>query len=164
MVDANLKKILTLIINFSLFFEIYSRLFESSGKVSISIDNYEKRKLTSCQDKNYYSLYNDSNCYYRNQFPNYYINTTSNGEKILYPCSLFKESNCYECDPFSKSEKGGICLSCLPEYEYDKINKKCIKCNKNEISIVVSDFLNCTYNEKLPRHIFLAYCDKYLTI
>ena len=122
------------------------------------------RKLTSCEKENYYSLYNDSNWYYRNQFPNYYINTTSNGEELLYPCSLFTELNCYECDPFSINETGGICLSCLPEYEYDEINKKCIKCNKKELSIVIDDFYNCLYNENLPSIIFLAYCDKFQTI
>jgi len=163
MVNAYFKKILALAINFSVFFLIYSKPFENSEKFSIDINNYEKRKLTSCEYENYYSLYNDSRCYYRYQFPNYYINTTSNGEELLYPCSLFKESNCYECDPFSKSETGGICLSCLPEYEYDEINKKCVKCNKNEISILSDDFYGCLYNGN-PSSLFLAYCDKYLTI
>ena len=164
MSDANIKKMLALIINLSAFFIIYSKKFENHEKFSIVIDNHKKRKLTECQKKNYYSLYNDSNCYYRYQFPNYYINTTSNGEKVLYPCSLFKEFNCYECNPFSKSETGGICLSCLPEYEYDKKNKKCIKCNKNEISIVADDFYSCIDNENLPEIFFLAYCNKFLTI
>ena len=153
-----------MIINLNAFFIIYSKSFENSEKFPIAIDNHKKRKLTSCEKENYYSLYNDSNCYYRYQFPNYYINTTSNGEKLLYPCSFFKEYNCYECDPFSISETGGICLSCLPEYEYDEINKKCIKCNKNVPSIVIDDFYSCLYNEALQSAIFYAYYDKFLTI
>ena len=52
----------------------------------------------------------------------------------------------------------------LPEYEYDKINKKCIKCNKNEISIAIDYFYSCLYNEKLPIPFFLAYCNKFLFI
>ena len=165
MSDANIKKILVLIINLNAFFIIYSQSFENSEKFPIAIDNHKKRKLTSCEEENYYSLYNDSNCYYRNQFPNYYINTTSNGEELLYPFSLFTELNCYECDLFSISETGGICLSCLPEYEYDEINKKCIKCNKNEISVVIDDFDNCfCNNEDLLEIFFLAYCNKFLTI
>ena len=164
MADTNLKKMLALIIILSAFFIIYSKSFENSEKFSMAIDNHKKRRLSSCENEDYYSLYNDSNCYYRYQFPNYYINTTSNGEELLYPCSSFKEFNCYECDPFSKSETGGICLSCLPEYEYDEINKKCIKCNKNETSIVVDDFYSCLYSEGLSSYIFYAFCDKFQTI
>ena len=164
MADTNLKKILPLIIILSAFLMIYSKSFENSEKFSMVTANLKKRRLSSCENEDYYSLYNDSNCYYRYQFPNYYINTTSNGEKLLYHCSLFKEFNCYECDPFSKSETGGICLSCLPEYEYDEKNKKCIKCNKNETSLVINDFYSCLNNETLLSPLFYAFCNKFLTI
>ena len=30
---------------------------------------------------------------------------------ILYPCSIFADENCYECDPYLTID--GICLSCL---------------------------------------------------
>ena len=165
MVDTNLNKMLALIINLSAFFIIYSKSIENSEKFSMVIANHKKRKLTSCENENFYSLYNDSDCYYRYNLPNYYINKTSSGEELLYPCSLFKEFNCYECDPFSKSETGGICLSCLPEYEYDEINKECIKCNKNETFIVIDAFYSCLYYEHtLLSPIFYAFCNKFLTI
>ena len=73
-----------------------------------------------------YLLYNTTNCYPATWYNDYYINQT---DRVLYPCSLIRDTNCYECNPFKpNAQTGGICLSCLPGYEYNKNTKKCLKC------------------------------------
>ena len=110
-------------------------------------------KCIDCID-DYYFKYNTTNCEHPYQNKNYYLNKTN---KIMYPCSLFMNSNCYECDPYSKSEDRGICISCKQGYRYNKETKECIKYKDSEYSIIISDFDNC------EGIFYYGYCDKYIT-
>ena len=108
--------------------------------------------------ENYKLLYNTTNCVDTTWYPNYYINGL-----ILYPCSLFPESNCYECNPNSPSSYGGICLSCNPGFFYNYKTKKCSKCKDNEYSIIISDFDGCQSNKiKNFCNKFVTYCNNSL--
>ena len=114
-------------------------------------------KCKSCKYNNYYLLYNTTNCVDRGMYIDYYKNQT-NEYITLYPCSYYDEnSNCYECDPFNKSEAGGICISCKFGYYYNNQTKTCSKCLEGQLSIVLSNFGNCS---KGSNH---QYCDRYIT-
>jgi len=114
-------------------------------------------KCKSCKNNNYYLLYNTTNCVNKNLYIDYYKNQT-NEYITLYPCSYYDEnSNCYECDPFNKSEAGGICISCKFGYYYNNQTKTCSKCLEGQLSIVLSNFGNCS---KGSNH---QYCDRYIT-
>ena len=102
-----------------------------------------------------YLLYNTTNCYPATWYNDYYINQT---DRVLYPCSLIRDTNCYECNPFKpNAQTGGICLSCLPGYEYNKNTKKCLKCQENDYAYILNDFNRCSnsYQE--------YFCGKYIT-
>ena len=108
----------------------------------------------SCQP-GLYLLYNTRNCFPASYYNDHYINRT---DSVLYPCSLIPDTNCYECNPFNpNSETGGICLSCLPGYEYNRTTKECVKCKENEYAYIINDFNNCKRN---PHEDF---CSKYIT-
>ena len=109
-------------------------------------------KCYTCASE-YYLIVNTSNCGKPKYFPDYYLNKTENK---LYPCSFFKDSNCYECNPYLKNTQG-ICLSCNRGYKYDNITKECKKCEENEYPIIINDFENCEKN------IRTSFCDKYIT-
>ena len=114
-------------------------------------------KCKSCNGNNIYLLYNTTNCEHRNKHNDYYKNQT-NEYITLYPCSYYdNNSNCYECDPFNKSETGGICISCKFGYYYNSKTKTCSKCLEGELSIVLSDFDNCIAGDSFQ------FCDRYKT-
>jgi hypothetical protein len=121
-----------------------------------SSEDDKDMKCKSCKNDGYYLLYNTTNCVYEGFYNDYYKNKT-NESTILYPCSYYNE-NCYECDPFNKSEDGGICISCKFGYYYNNETKKCSKCLEGELSLVINDFNNC--NNKNASSL---YCDKYQT-
>jgi hypothetical protein len=115
-------------------------------------------KCKSCKNKNYYLLYNTTNCVDEGYYIDYYRNTT-NEYTTLYPCSYYNEnSNCYECNPFNKSENGGICISCKFGYYYNKEKKTCSKCLEGQLSIVLIAFDYCTKEKQ-----YYQFCDKYET-
>ena len=64
----------------------------------------------------YYLLFNTTNCVEKKRYIEYYINLT---DLVPHPCSLFKNANCYEGDPYLINN--GICLSCAPGYKYNNI-------------------------------------------
>ena len=113
-------------------------------------------KCKSCKNEGYFLLYNTTNCVDEGLFSDYYKNPI-NESIILYPCSLYSESNCYECNPFKKSIDEGICISCKFGYFYNNKNKKCAKCREGQLSLVLSDFDGCDIDA------FYQYCDKYVT-
>ena len=115
-------------------------------------DNYTEKDMRciSC-DNGYNMVYNTSNCVLPNEYTNYYLNET---DLHLYPCSLFSNYNCYECDPYS--DKEGICLSCLQGYKYNEDKNICEKCGDNEYSIIKGDFTKC-------RNSYTDFCDLYVT-
>ena len=113
--------------------------------------NDKDMKCSSCADGLVF-ITNTTNCVNKTHFPDYYLNITEN---ILYPCSLFNESNCYECDPYLKTK--GICLSCNRGYIYNNVTNECKKCEKGEYEIIINDFENC-YGD-----IEYSFCDKYIT-
>jgi len=123
----------------------------------VSIDN-EDMKCKSCKNDDYYLLYNTTNCVFEGLYNDHYKNET-NEYTTLYPCSYYNEdTNCYECDPFNKSEDGGICISCKFGYYYNNETKKCSKCLEGEMTVVVSNFDNCINENQIS-----LYCDKYIT-
>ena len=99
-----------------------------------------------------YFMANTSKCVYPSIYKNYYLNKT---DLHLYPCSLYKDTNCYECDPYLNNE--GICLSCIQGYQFNMNKNKCEKCKYNEYGIVRGNFYQCTQ----PFKDF--YCDLYTT-
>ena len=113
--------------------------------------NDKNMNCTSCSDGLFF-IANTSNCVNKTHFPDYYLNITEN---ILYPCSSFNESNCYECDPYLKTK--GICLSCNRGYIYINDTNECKKCEKGEYAIIINDFENC-YGD-----VEDSYCDKFIT-
>ena len=124
-----------------------------------SDDDYDM-KCKSCISNDYYFLYNTTNCIEEKMYQDYYKNKT-NEYITLYPCSLYNEnSHCYECNPFNKSEAGGICISCEFGYYYNNETKTCSKCLEGQKTIVLSDFDNC-FN-KIDGINYL-YCDRYQT-
>jgi len=116
-------------------------------------------KCKSCKYDGYYLLYNTTNCVFEGLYNDYYKNET-NEYTTLYPCSYYNEgANCYECDPFNKSEDGGICISCKFGYYYNNETKKCSKCLEGQLTVVLSDFDNCNNENQVSQ-----YCDKYETL
>ena len=113
--------------------------------------NDDDMKCTSCND-NFYILFNSSNCVNKQYYPNYYINQS---DLILYPCSSFPDTNCYECGPYLNST--GICLSCNPGFKYNYKTNECEKCNENEFPVILSNFDNCIDTSDHQ------YCDLYTT-
>ena len=99
-----------------------------------------------------YLIFNTTNCVNQNWYKNFFLNNS-----ILYPCSIYHDKNCYECDPYSPSINGGICLSCNQGYTYNKETKECEKCKETEYSIIINDFDGCQISE------FEYFCDKYIT-
>ena len=116
-------------------------------------------KCLSCKDEDYSLLYNTTNCVYKNEYKTYFNNETNN-INYLYPCSLYENTNCYECDPNMQSNTRGICISCNPGYQLSRA-KKCIKCSDEYIKYVISDFDNCYQQMYITD---LQFCDKYITI
>ena len=74
---------------------------------------------------------------------------------ILYPCSLFPESHCYECDPYLNDTKG-ICLSCESGYFYYSSTHECKKCNTSKFPIIYNGFERC-------ESYYDGFCDRYTT-
>ena len=97
-------------------------------------------------------IFNTTNCANSTHYPDYYLNTT---DLKLYPCSIFEESNCYECDPYLNTE--GICLSCNKGYIFNNETKECKKYEQDEYAIIINDFDNCF------GYIEPSYCDKFIT-
>ena len=120
--------------------------------------NNTNMQCISCIDK-FSLLYNTTNCVESLWYPNYYKNKSIPNLTILYPCSIFPEANCYECDPSSPSKDGGICLSCNPGFFYDNETRKCSKCKDNEYSIIVNDFDGCSQNFRFFCHKYITYCN-----
>ena len=108
-------------------------------------------KCISCTEDLFF-LFNTSNCVDPGFYPTYYYNYTDDS---LYPCSLFNESNCYECEPFLGLD--GICLSCKPGFALNYDTYECEKCNSDEYPIIFGDFENCYEG-------FLLYCDLFTTV
>ena len=144
-------------ISIMLIFLFFSFSFEDCNpgcKTCLDANSYFNDKnmtCTSCADGLFF-IANTSNCVNKTHFPDYYLNIT---ESILYPCSSFNESNCYECDPYLKTK--GICLSCNRGYIYNNDTNECKKCEKGEYAIIINDFDNC-YGD-----VEDSYCDKFIT-
>ena len=137
-----------------LFFSFSLEVCNPGCKTCLYANTYFNDKnmtCTSCADGLFF-IANTSNCVSKKHFPDYYLNITEN---ILYPCSFFNESNCYECDPYLNTT--GICLSCNRGYVYNNDTNECKKCEKDEYAIIINDFENC-YGD-----IEYSYCDKYIT-
>ena len=114
-------------------------------------DGSEKdMKCTSCFN-NSYMIYDTSNCVLPDEYKNYYLNKT---DLNLYPCSLFVNDNCYECDPYLDNE--GLCLSCAQGYKFNEDKNTCEQCEDNEYSIIKASFSEC-------RGTYSVYCDLYTT-
>ena len=141
-------KILTIILLFSFSLEDCHKNCETCYDYS---NDYEDMKCIKCKE-NLSLIVNTSNCVDLRTLLNYYLNAT---DKKLYPCSLFKESNCYECNPYLNTS--GICLSCNRGYIYNKETKECKKCGQNEYPIIINDFDGCSREYKN------TFCEKYIT-
>ena len=137
-----LLRLLLAILSISSLFESCNSNCKECHKYSTDRDNMQ---CISCE-KNLNILYNTTNCVEPSKYKNYYINKT---DLILYPCSIFADENCYECDPYLTID--GICLSCLQGFKYDKDTNKCQKCQENEFSIIKGDFNNCKQPFKRKR-------------
>ena len=112
--------------------------------------DYQDMKCNSCMD-NYYFIYNTSNCGLIKEHKNYYLNKT---DSILYPCSLFPLTNCYECNPYLNTS--GICLTCEQGFVKNPETNECIKCNESEYPVIINGFTRCTnFND--------GFCDSYYT-
>ena len=114
-------------------------------------NNNEDMKCTSCASGLYF-IFNTSNCDYKYNYVNYYLNETDNK---LYPCSLLVNSNCYECNPYLNTS--GKCLSCERGYIYNSDTNECIKCKENEYAIIINNFDGCHGSFQF------SFCDKYIT-
>ena len=150
-----LKKIFFCFLIFNLF-SFEQKTEDTSGYE----DTYENlaEELTEenipCE-KGLYLMYNSSNCESMDTHKNYYLNSS---DSKLYPCELFKDKHCYECDPDLLDYTHGICLSCIQGYEFNEMTKECEKCKENEFPIILNDFLDCEgQNEN-------TVCQKYTTI
>ena len=116
-----------------------------------SSKDYKDMKCSSCPDDRFF-IFNTSNCEEKKANPNYYLNQT---DLILYPCSLFPESHCYECNPYLNDTKG-ICLSCEPGYFYYSSKHECKKCNTSKFPIIYNGFERC-------ESYYDGFCDRYTT-
>ena len=117
--------------------------------------NFFNMKCISCID-GLNLIFNTTICDSKIYYPNYYLNITDN---ILYPCSLFENQNCYECNPYL--ETSGICLSCNKGYVFDNTTNECKKCNNNEIPIIKQNFYGCKRPfDLLSCNLFITYCNK----
>ena len=122
---------------FLLFFKFFSledkkRCYEDCKSCyEYSEDNLNQKCITCNEDL--YLIYNTSNCESMDIHKNYYLNKT---DSKLYPCELFKENHCYECD--STLQTKGICLSCIQGYEFNNETNECEKCKENEFRAIHS--------------------------
>ena len=119
----NLFILLILIYNICLCQECYQNCKTCSEEST----NEEDMKCLTCADEYYSILINTTNCVYENIYKSYYVNKTDN-ISYLYPCSVYEDTNCYECDPYMQTDNKGICLSCNPGYKFQSRTKKCEKC------------------------------------
>ena len=143
--------ILKYILFLKLISQILSLCYKDCKKCSeAGIEN--DMKCTSCYDDSKI-LVNTSNCVKENYYPDYYVNQT---DFILYPCSIFSDSHCYECDPSSNTV--GMCLTCEQGYYLNEETKECIKCNETQYPIIFGNFYGCAtrFNEES--------CDNYYTL
>ena len=117
-------------------------------------EDENNKKCISCI-KNLFLIYNTTNCDSLNIHKNYYYNKS---DSKLYPCEIFKEKHCYECNPFLQTNTEGICLSCIQGYKFNKETYECEKCKENEVPVIINDFLGCNggCNE-------YTICEKYIT-
>ena len=147
---SNLSCKLFIILNF--LFSFSSECFPLCKYCYESSDDYQDMKCILCKS-GYHLIYNTSNCGYKLDMPNYYLNNT---DSILYPCSIFPRTNCYECDPSSNTV--GICLTCEQGYYLNEETKECIKCNETQYPIIFGNFYGCAtrFNEES--------CDNYYTL
>ena len=117
--------------------------------------NFFNMKCISCID-GLNLIFNTTICDSKIYYPNYYLNITDN---ILYPCSLFENQNCYECNPYL--ETSGKCLSCNKGYIFDNKSNECKKCNNNEIPIIKENFYGCKNPfDLLSCNLFITNCNK----
>ena len=147
---SNLSCKLFIILNF--LFSFSSECFPLCKYCYESSDDYQDMKCILCKS-GYHLIYNTSNCGYKLDMPNYYLNNT---DSILYPCSIFPGTNCYECDPSSNTV--GMCLTCEQGYYLNEETKECIKCNETQYPIIFGNFYGCAtrFNEES--------CDNYYTL
>ena len=131
---SNLSCKLFIILNF--LFSFSSECFPLCKYCYESSDDYQDMKCILCKS-GYHLIYNTSNCGYELDMPNYYLNNT---DSILYPCSIFPGTNCYECDPSSNTV--GICLTCEQGYYLNEETKECIKCNETQYPIIFGIFMD----------------------
>ena len=142
--------ILKYILFLKLISQIFSLCYKDCKKCSeAGIEN--DMKCTSCYDDSKI-LVNTSNCVKENYYPDYYVNQT---DFILYPCSIFSDSHCYECDPYLNNK--GICLSCEHGYEYNEETNECKKCKENDLTLTIPNFVFCHKNS-------INYCYLYTTL
>ena len=114
------------IIQYILFAFVNPECFPVCGSCYEYSEDYKDMKCTSClHERNL--MYNTSNCAFKIDLPNYYLNTT---DSILYPCSIFPGTNCYECDPSLNAP--GMCLTCEQGYYLNEESKECLKCNESQ--------------------------------
>ena len=125
------------IIQYLLFSFANSECFPVCETCSEYSEDYKDMKCTSCNSGRYL-MFNTSNCAFKVDLPNYYLNTT---DSILYPCSIFPGTNCYECDPSLNTP--GMCLTCEQGYYLNKETKECLKCNESQYPVIVGEFYGC---------------------
>ena len=106
-----------------------------------------------CQN-DLYILYNTNNCVSFAKYPDHYLNQS---DMVLYPCSLFPEDNCYECDPYLRDQYEGMCSSCNIGYEYNSESKTCSKCPQNTYSIILNNISGCNCSDCVDK------CELYTT-
>ena len=141
-------ELILIIILFSLSFE---SCHSNCEHCFMDSNDDENMKCISCKS-DFKFIFNTSNCVNASFYPNYYLNKI---DSILYPCSLFSNENCYECNPYSENK--GKCLSCKQGFIFNNDTQECQRCKDNEIPIIISDFEGCKGN------FSLSYCDKFIT-
>ena len=143
---------------FEVCYEVYQVCYDFNADIN-------KKKCIECQDNNYSFINNTTNCVKDSQYNDYYIKKNDDNITVLYPCSEL-DNRCYECDP--ELEKigipgiSGICLSCIPGYEYIEAIHACVE-ERYYLKIITNDFDNCVRRSENDTFHF-QYCYKYKTM